>query len=119
MEECQDKRHVSFTLHMDAGQNDIHEFQYCTAQPLYQSFFFSCALTAPINNQFICEEPDVSQSLVSQSLKKAETHTCIIRAMSPRTLLPNPAKLRNDPIDMASPLPQRWRRGEGQVICLC
>lgn len=104
---------------MDAGQNDIHEFQYCTAQPLYQSFFFSCALTAPINNQFICEEPDVSQSLVSQSLKKAETHTCIIRAMSPRTLLPNPAKLRNDPIDMASPLPQRWRRGEGQVICLC
>lgn len=25
-EECQDKRHVSFTLHMDAGQNDIHEF---------------------------------------------------------------------------------------------
>lgn len=25
-EECQDKRHVSFTLHMDTGQYDIHKF---------------------------------------------------------------------------------------------
>lgn len=108
---------------MDAGQNDIHEFQYCTAEtPLSVFFFFLCALTAPINNQLICEEPDVSQSLVSRRLKKAETHTyitCIIKAMTPRTLLPSPAKLRNDPIDGASPPPQRWRRVEGQVICRC
>lgn len=29
-DECQDKRHVSFTLHMETGQNDIHEIQHCT-----------------------------------------------------------------------------------------
>lgn len=34
-EECQDKRYVSFTLRMDAGQNDIHEFLYSTAVTLF------------------------------------------------------------------------------------
>lgn len=74
---------------------------------------------ARINNQFICEDADVSQSLVSWKLKEAETYTY---TQSPLPWLPG----------LSYPSAQSWemiwltmrlllRKGgavvEGQVVC--